>query len=168
LTVQIPAAGAYRIDPRQSKITFHTRHMFGAGKVTGTLNLVEGAIVIGDPVTSSTARASADVASFKTNSAKRDKDVTKPNLLDTAQFPTMDFESTSVRQVDGQWTIAGQLTARGQGSPLELTVVDSAVSGDTVKLTATGVVDRYAHGITGGKGMVARRLRIELDVTASR
>lgn len=168
MATQIPDPGSYAVDPARSTITFHTRHLLGLAKVTGTLGVKSGVITIGSPVSTSSVQASADVASFKTNSAKRDKDVMKPNLLDAARYPVISFESSSVRQRDGQWVVTGQLTARGQAAPFELTVTSATATGNGLRLFATGTADRYAHGITGGKGIVARRLRIDLDVAATR
>ena len=41
-------------------------------------------------------------------------------------------------------------------------ITQSRISGSGVSIRATARVDRYAHGITKGKGMAARHLDIEL------
>ena len=80
-TVQIPAAGTYRLDPEASSISFATRHMFGLAAVTGSFRLISGQITITDPVTSSTTSAVIDAASFHTGTAARDKDVKSASFL---------------------------------------------------------------------------------------
>jgi polyisoprenoid-binding protein YceI len=62
--VQIPAAGTYQLDPAASTVRFATRHLFGLGTVKGTFRLISGQVTIADPVTSSTASAVIDAASF--------------------------------------------------------------------------------------------------------
>ena len=90
-TVQIPAAGTYRLDPQASTIGFATRHMFGLGRVTGTFRLISGEITIADPVTSSTASAVIDAASFQTGSGARDKDIKSANFLHAGEHPAADL-----------------------------------------------------------------------------
>jgi polyisoprenoid-binding protein YceI len=39
---QAPQAGRYALDPARSSVTFETRHMFGLGRVRGTLEVTGG------------------------------------------------------------------------------------------------------------------------------
>jgi polyisoprenoid-binding protein YceI len=167
MTGTIPDSGRFVLDPARSSVTFATRHMFGTGKVTGSFALRGGQITIADPVTASTVRAEVDAGSVDTANKARDKAVRKPNLLHTDSHPTMIFESTAVRGNENTWTVTGLLTVRGQSAPVELTVDDASTTDGTLRLRATGTVDRYAHGITSSKGVIARNLGIELSVVAT-
>lgn len=48
------------------------------------------------------------------------------------------------------------------------TVTDIAEDQGAVTVHATATVDRYAHGLTKGKGLAARRLHLELTAVATR
>ena len=66
-----PAAGTYDIDAAASKVEFHTKHLFGLGKVSGTFALLEGEVIVGETITGSTVTAVADVASFQTDKDRK-------------------------------------------------------------------------------------------------
>lgn len=166
MTIQLPASGTYILDQSRSSVDFVTRHMFGTGKVTGTFGLAGGEIVVAEPTTASSVRADVDATSFKTKSAARDKAVRKANLLDSANHKQISFASDAVRHSDGTWVLVGQLTVRGTSAPVEFVITEASVDGQTVTVQAVGKVDRYAHGITAGKGMIARHLTINLNAVA--
>ena len=167
--IQIPSAGTYTLDPARSTVAFTTRHMFGAGKVTGTFAVASGKVVVADPPTGSSVYAEIRSNSFDSGSRLRDKDVHSKKFLHVEKYPIITFRTTEVRrQTDGTWTLVGVLTARGVGAPVELAVSSVTTTGSTLSITAAGTVDRYAHGITGSKGMAARRLSIEITASATR
>lgn len=62
----------------------------------------------------------------------------------------------------------GTLTARGVPAPLELTIIDITEDRDTVTVHATATVDRFAHGLTKGKGLAARHLQLQVTAVARR
>ena len=160
--VSIPGTGTYHLDPSQSTITFATRHLFGLGKVTGTISLTDGELVVSEPVTSSTVSARAAAGSFATGNSQRDKQVKSKMLLDADNHPDISFRSTQLIHNDQGWTLRGRLTVRGESAPVDFAITQSRISGRGVSIRATARVDRYAHGITKGKGMAARHLDIEL------
>jgi polyisoprenoid-binding protein YceI len=167
--IQIPPTGTYLLDPDRSTVAFSTRHMFGAAAVKGTFAVASGEVVIADPPTDSSVAAEIHAASFDSGSRRRDKDVHSKRFLHVEKYPVFTFRTTEVhRRVDGTWILQGTLTARGVGAPVELTVTSATATSGTLSITASGTVDRYAHGITGAKGMAARHLSIEISATASR
>jgi len=167
--IQIPPAGTYTLDRARSTVAFTTRHMFGAGKVTGSFAVASGKVVIADPPTGSSVYTEIRADSFDSGSRLRDKDVHSKKFLHVEKYPVITFRTTEVRrEPDGNWTLVGTLTARGVGAPVELAVTSATSTGAALSITAAGTVDRYAHGITGSKGMAARRLRIEITATATR
>jgi polyisoprenoid-binding protein YceI len=163
-TVQIPAAGTYRLDPETSSISFATRHMFGLGGVTGSFWLISGEITITDPVTSSTVSAVIDAASFHTGSAARDKDVKSVNFLHAEQHPQITFTSTQLARDGDRWLLQAQITVRGNSAPAELVITEARADEDGLVVKATTRVDRYAHGLTKKKGLAGRYL--DLNITA--
>ena len=167
--IQIPPAGTYLLDPDRSTVAFTTRHMFGTGTVKGTFAVASGDVVIADPPTGSAVYAEIRAASFDSGSRRRDKDVHSKKFLHVEQYPVITFRTTEVRrEPGGTWTLLGTLTARGVGAPVELTVTSATAAGGALSITAAGTVDRYAHGITGFKGVAARHLRIEITANATR
>lgn len=167
-TVQIPAAGTYRLDPAASSISFTTRHMFGLGGVAGTFRLVSGEITITDPVTSSAASAVIDAASFDTGSAARDKDIKSANFLHTGEHPQITFTSTELAREGDRWLLRGQITVRGNSAPAELVVSEARTADDGLVVRATTRVDRYAHGLMKKKGMAGRYLDLTITARAAR
>ncbi|MTD55735.1 YceI family protein [Amycolatopsis pithecellobii] len=163
---QVPEASIYELDPGRSSISFVTRHLFGSAKVTGSFDLNHGRIEVGLPATTSKVHAEADATSFRTKIKLRDKIVRSAMLLDAEKHPSLTFQSTEVRLEDGQWVLKGDLTVRGKTAPVEFAVTEAKTTRDGLSLHAEGVVDRYAHGITAGKGFAARRLKLDLAVHA--
>lgn len=166
--LQIPFAGTYAVEATRSRIDFTTRALLGLSKVTGRFVVRSGEIVVSDQLAGSRVQADVDASSFQTNNAKRDKHVRSKALLDAEQFPTIAFHSAQIQRGAEAWIVDGVLTAHGKDAPLTLTVVSTTTSGDEVRLEAIGRVDRYAHGVTYGKGMAARYLELRLIVCATR
>jgi NAD(P)H:quinone oxidoreductase type IV len=167
MSVQLPPAGAYTVDPERSSIGFTTRHMFGLGKVNGTFRVESASITIGEPVTRSTAHAVIEAGSFHTGTPRRDEHVRSAAFLHAERHPEIRFESTGVsRGAGGAWVVEGHLTVRGHRAPVELTVDSLSVEDGSLKISASATVDRYRHGLTAAKGLAARLLRLTLSATA--
>src|SRR5438105_3425611 len=62
-----PQPGHYNIDPRRSRVTFTTRHLFGLGRVNGGFAISGGTADVADPVAASAIYAEIETASFRTN-----------------------------------------------------------------------------------------------------
>src|SRR5258707_12360432 len=92
--VQIPAVGTYQLDPAASTVKFATRHLFGLAAVKGTFRLISGQVTIADPVTSSTASAAMDGASFATGNTRRERDVKSARIPHMSRHPTLTFRPT--------------------------------------------------------------------------
>ena len=82
-----PQPGHYDIDPDRSRVTFATRHLFGLGRVKGSLAIRGGRADIADPLEVSALYAEIDTASFHTNNRQRDDRVRSPRFLDAAAHP---------------------------------------------------------------------------------
>lgn len=167
-TIQLPATGAYEIDPAASTVAFTTRHMFGLGGVSGTFAVTGGTVTVADPPTDSALEATASAASFTTGTARRDTHVLSEDFLHADAHPDITFRSTAVVQAGAGWLVRGVLTVRGTGAPLDLDVTDVRTTATGLAMTATGTVDRYAHGLVRMKGMAGRRLRLTISAAARR
>ena len=165
--VHLPPAGRYRVDPEQSAVSYSGRHMFGLGTVHATFTIRSGEMRVTDPASTSTVAVAIDAASFHSNSAKRDKDVTGRSLLDVKTFPDITFMSDGCREDGDRWLVSGCVTAHGNTVPVDVVVDDVHPEGDGIRLHAhADRLDRHAFGITGSKGMVGRYLDLDLDVFA--
>src|SRR5262249_40275846 len=120
--VPVLAAGSYRIDPATSLVRFTTKHLFGLGAVAGTFRIRSGHVRIGaDPLTS-TATAVVDSASFRTDKARRDRDVTSKAFLDADNHPTIEVRLSEVRVRRGGCELGGELLVKDVSAPITLMV----------------------------------------------
>ncbi|UQS24371.1 YceI family protein [Amycolatopsis thermalba] len=167
-TIEVPAAGAYRIDAAASRLSFRTRHFFGLGPVRGSFRLREGQVRVADPVGGSEVVATIDAASIDTGNSGRDRTVRSGQYLDTSRHPDITFTSAAAERDGAGWVLRGTLTVRGTSGPLDV-VVDSVIAeGPRLRARARSRVDRYAFGVTAMKGMTGRYLDLELELIAER
>jgi polyisoprenoid-binding protein YceI len=113
VTDGVPAAtaiGTWRIDPAHSAVTFSVRHLMS--KVRGRFADVDGQIVIGPALTSSSVRASIATASVDTGTPMRDDDLRSERFFDSTKFPSMGFASSEITADDDSITLVGDLTIR--------------------------------------------------------
>ena len=167
-TVDIPEPGRYLISPGQSTAVIRTRHLFGLGAVRATLALRDGRIVVAGQPESSTVQVRFAVPSFQSGNGARDAAVLSPRLLGAEAFPTMSFASTGLVPVFGQWSLRGELEVRGTARLVEAHITALRADGSTLHASAQAVIDRYDFGITAYRGLAARRLTVDLTVTARR
>ncbi|KAA9148522.1 YceI family protein [Amycolatopsis acidicola] len=167
-SIEIPAAGDYRIDGAGSGLSFTTRHFFGLGPVRGTFRIREGRLTVADDVANSEVAATIDAASIDTRNGARDRTVRSAQYLKTDEHPDITFASSGLEQADGQWVLRGTLTVRGNSGPLDVHLSSAAEDGSRLRVRAHSRVDRYAFGVTAMKGMTGRYLDLELDLVADR
>lgn len=163
------ATGSYRIDPATSTIRFRTTHLLGLGPVEGTFGIRQGSVHIAQDPLRSRVEVTVDAASFHTDKARRDKDITGRRFLDAGKFPDIVFHGTEVRpDTDGGWELDGSLTVRGRFAPVSLRVTSVEATTDGLRGAATARIDRYAHGVNTGRGVVGRFLDVTFEVRATR
>jgi polyisoprenoid-binding protein YceI len=161
-----PQPGHYDIDPDRSRVTFATRHLFGLGRVKGSLAIRGGRADIADPLEVSALDAEIDTASFHTNNRQRDDRVRSPRFLDAAAHPVMTFQSDRIAAQDQALT--GTLTVRGTTRPVTLTVTRCEVSPGSFTARATARIDRTEFAITAARGLAARYLDLTVEVQCTR
>jgi len=140
-----PQPGHYDIDPRRSRVTFATRHLFGLGRVKGSFAIRGGSADVADPIAASAIYAEIDAASFHTKNPARDGSVRSPRFLDPAGHPVMIFRSDRV-DAESQ-VLTGTLTVRGTTQPVTLAVIRCEASGGSFTVRATTRIDRTEFGI---------------------
>jgi polyisoprenoid-binding protein YceI len=166
LIATTPKPGHYDIDPERSRVTFATRHLFGLGRVKGSLAIRGGTADVADPVAASAIYAEIETASFRTNSRQRDRSVLSPRFLDPAGHPVMTFRSDRI-EAEGQ-ILTGTLMVRGTIRPVTLTLARCELSRDSFTASATARIDRTEFGITAARGLAARYLDLTVEVQCTR
>jgi polyisoprenoid-binding protein YceI len=178
VTATAPQPGHYVIDPDRSRVTFATRHLFGLGRVKGSLGIRGGTADVADPVAASAIYAEIEAASFRTKSRQRDHAVLSPRFLDPAGYPVMTFRSDRIEASGGSrgvvppgqqgQTLTGTLMVRGTARPVTLTVNRCEVSRGSFTVRATARIDRTEFGITAARGLAARYLDLTVEATCTR
>ncbi len=170
----LPAAGVWSIDPGHADVGFVGRH-FGLTKIRGRFTGVEGRVVVGDDLETSTVEVTIDMASVMSGDHQRDDHLRSADFFDVERHPTATFRSTGIRTVDGATTLVGDLTIKACSRPVELAVellgqVDDPWGNRRAVFSAAGAVDREDWGLTWnlplptGGLLVSRQIRIEIEV----
>ncbi|TFC15326.1 polyisoprenoid-binding protein [Cryobacterium algoritolerans] len=110
-------AGTWTIDPTHSEVGFSIRHLM-ISKVKGKFEKFDATFVTAENPLDSTVSATAEVASINTNEANRDGHLRTGDFFDAETFPSINFVSTGVRNVKGDFLIDGDLTIKGVTKPV--------------------------------------------------
>lgn len=176
---RVPAAGTWMVDPAHSNIEFVARHLM-VTKVRGRVGSYTASIVIADRPEESSVGVTMDAASIATGDDGRDGHLRSADFFDVERYPTLSFRSTHVAPQGGdRWLVTGDLAIRDIVRPVELAVEFEGVvtdpwGNDKALFTASTEIDREDWGLTwnqplaGGGALVGRKVRIELEVQASR
>jgi polyisoprenoid-binding protein YceI len=166
--LDIPAPGRYLISPEHSSAVLRTRHLFGLGAVRATLALRDGRVEVAGQPEQSVASARFAVPSFESGNPARDAAVLSRRLLDAEAFPSITFTSTELVRSGQHWSLRGELEVHGVARPAQARITALRADGSTITATAQVAVDRYDFGITAYRGLAARKLTVDLIVTAHR
>ena len=159
--------GTYTIDPARSAVRFTATHVFGLKPVGGAMAVRGGTLMVADEPRRSTVSAELDAASWKTDDAKRDKDVRGKRFLDVERHPVIGFRSTHLVRTGEGWQIAGVLSVRGGSTDVVLDLTEMEPAGDGYRFTATTRVDRVAAGVGSGRAIIGRYVDLTLTVTVA-
>jgi len=179
-TTQRIASGVstWRIDPAHSEIGFEVKHMMFA-TVRGRFRAVEGTFeLVQGELDQSHVTAVVESASIDTGHAQRDEHLRSPDFFDVERYPTLSFESRSVRRgARGTLNVTGELTIRGVTRSVILEVSESGRGVDPwgnerIGFTATTTIDRRHFGLTWNQALetggilVGNAVRITLEIQA--
>ena len=168
------AADTYTVDPVHSSISFMISHA-GISNIHGRFNDFSGTITIdtADPTKSSFA-ISIPVESIDTNNVKRDEHLRAPDYFNAKQFPTMSFQSTKVKAVDGGYEVTGDLTLHGVTKPVSLKlkggdkVVEFPKGTKRIGLVSTFSIVRSEFGVTAEIGALGDEIPISIGIEAAK
>ena len=108
------AADEYAYDAVHSSVSFKARHL-DISWIHGRFNEVDGKFVI-DREDPSKSKFSLTIKADSVDTANkaRDEHLRQPDYFDTKQYPTITFESTRVKKIDGGYQVTGDFTMHGK------------------------------------------------------
>jgi len=160
-------------DPAHSRLGFSISHLV-VSRVTGNFKQFEiKAITTKPDYSDAKIEVTAQISSINTDQEQRDNHLKGVDFFDNAQFPTLNFKSTSVKNVKGkEYLLVGNLTMHGITKPVELNLIfegkvpNSRNNKDIAVFTIKGVLKRSDFGI-GSKFPVAMvGDEVTIDATA--
>jgi polyisoprenoid-binding protein YceI len=163
-------AGNWQIDPNHSSAQFSVRHL-GVSTVRGAFTKVTGSAKY-DPANpaNDSLTASIEAGSVDTRVEMRDNDLRSPNFLDVQKFPTITFQSKSVKASrDGKLQIVGDLTIHGVTREVALDVegpsspIKDPWGNQRIGASASTKVNRKDFGVNGAAGVVGDDIIITID-----
>jgi polyisoprenoid-binding protein YceI len=163
----------WRFDPAYTTVEFVVRNLWY--NVKCRFRTIEGEIVLDeDDIRHSSVNATILAKSIDTGNQRRDAHLLSSDFLDVERFPNIEFKSASVvrgRDRDSL-DLEGTLFVRDKSVPISLAVNEmdrsrSPRGEEFVYYSATTELDRVACGISYGRGLIGRRLKITINVQAT-
>ncbi|MGE0128234.1 MAG: YceI family protein [Blastocatellales bacterium] len=172
----ISAGGAqtvWTIDPQYATVQFSVRNLFFM-TVTGSFTEFGGTITLGeDDIKHSSVEAAIRAESIGTGIRRRDTHLRSPDFLDAEKYPEIRFQSLRVEKGRDRdmLRVTGELTIkdRSREIALDVWVTDRSRSpqGDEVAYyTAMAEIDRHGFGVSYGRGLIGRAIKILIQVQA--
>lgn len=160
----------YVLDAAHTQVAFSIER-FGFNYVLGRFDAVSGEVTLDQThPTGSSVTATVQTASVSSGNATRDEHLRSPRWLDAAQFPTMEFRSTSVRQTGPESAeVTGNLTLHGVTQPVTLAVTLNQLGPlpnnqqPGAGFSATGVISRAQFGMATATNLIGDEVRITIE-----
>lgn len=147
-------------------------------KARGAFNDVQGVTHI-DPQNweKSYAKISIRVESIDTRNSQRDEHLHNADFFDTKSYPTIEFISTSIDEVDdNQFIATGELSMRGVTKPISIPLDLTGIHVDTFGNIRAGLeggrrINRKDWGITwnetldAGGVMISEKISLEFELS---
>lgn len=165
--------GDYVLDTARTRLGFVSRSLLVV-KVRGRFEEFEGSARLdGDDPSRSVVRLTIRARSIRTDHEKRDEHLRGGDFLDADRHPLLTFSSTAVEPAGPRFRVTGDLTVRGVTSTVVLDLERTGTGTDPqgglrLGFAARGTLDRRDWGITWGRGMIAGKVALELDVALVR
>lgn len=110
-------------DPAHSEVQFKVKHLV-ISTVTGSFDAFEAKMETqSDDFVPASISFEAQTASVSTNNSDRDNHLRSADFFDAANFPTMNFKSTTfTKKAEGSYDLSGDLTIKGVTKNVQLDV----------------------------------------------
>jgi len=163
----LAAPAHYSLEPEASTVGFETD--FGGDLISGKMPVASAELTLDfDNVAVSKIDVVLDAANADASFPFAAQAMRGPKILDVVNFPTIHFQSTSVRKDGDGAAVAGNVTIRGVTRPMEMHAViwrqKGQPEGDLSKLTIrlTGAINRSDFAATGWSDMVGDQVRLDI------
>lgn len=176
-TPQLPAPGAWRIDPEHTSIRFTARHI-GLAEIHGRFNRFEGGLWVGEQMRDSRVEVTIDAASIDSGVARRDAHLRSAEFLDVERYPTLQFTGERfVHKGGSRWAVHGVLHLHGVSRSVQLDTrylgIGSGIAGET-RVACTAVTELHREDFTldwrtmlaRGIAAIGATIQVELDIQA--
>ncbi len=171
------ATTTWKLDPVHSVAEFKVKHMM-ISNVKGQFTGISGVLALDETnIANSRVEATIDASSINTRDAQRDAHLKSADFFDTGKFPTLSFQSTSVKRTgDDELAVTGDLTMHGTTRQVVFTVEGPTAPGKDpwgntrIGLSAVTRINRKDFGLTWnaaletGGILVGDEVTITLDV----
>ncbi|MFJ7215967.1 YceI family protein [Amycolatopsis sp. NPDC098790] len=158
-----PDTGTWTVQPGRTRAAFAVRTC-GLKVVRGAIPVCGGLARVGPRGVVTLIRADLDLSALDTGNSRRDAELRKPHLLDSAAASSMTFVATAISRQATGWVAQGELRLGSMSCPLDLlTGPIPAAYGTTVRVRATGVLDRTPLGIRASRFVIGRLVAITID-----
>jgi len=169
--INLNAQTSWKLDKAHAKMTFTVTHM-GISEVDGVFKDFDASITTSkEDFSDAVFETTADLTAITTNNEKRDADLQKEGMFDTANHPTLTFKSTGIERVEEKkFKLTGDLTIKGvtKTVSLDLTLLGMRVNPRSQKIRAGfkvgGIINRTDFGV--GK-MPAMMVGNDVELRAS-
>ena len=163
----------WNFDPAYSTVEFVVRNFLY--NVKGRFSVLEGSLVLDeDDIRHSSVTAIIKANSIDTGNKRRDVHLKSADFFDSEQFPDIEFKSTKVERGSDRDSldVDGTLTVKGKAVPIALAVNEmdrsrSPNGEEFVYYSATAELDRMAFGISYGRGLIGRRVKVTINIQAT-
>src|SRR5579864_2776343 len=165
---------SWQLDPYHTQVEFAAKHL-GMMAVRGHFAeiIATGNISPHKPEASSV-EVTIQTASIRTHNDARDNDLRSSNFLEVDKYPTITFKSTKIEPAgQDRYTVAGDLTIKGNTWPVRLSVVkygefNDPMMGHRIGYSAEGRINRKDFGLTfnmmlDGKWVVSDEVQILIE-----
>ena len=163
-------AAEFTVDSGHAYAIFNIMHKNLAPNY-GRFNVIKGKVKYEGPGKANAVRIEIDPASVDTANRKRDKHLRSDDYFNVKQFPNLVFESQKWTLIkDETYEVQGTLNFHGVTKPLTAKVTKTGAGvdrkgNDRIGFTAEFKVDRFAHGMDGGKTL-AQYVNVVLSIEA--
>lgn len=161
------APADYVLEPATSTVGFETD--FGKDHITGKMPITKADLTLDfDRIANCKVAVTLDASGAQASFPFAAQAMKGPKVLDTASYPLIIFESTSVKATSNGAKVSGWVTLRGVKQPMVLDAQlyrqKGTVAGDKSHLSVhlTGSVLRSAFGATGWSDMVGDEVRLDI------
>jgi polyisoprenoid-binding protein YceI len=163
-------AGAYSLDPNHWSVTFDVDHL-KYSRVVMRFDRAKATLQL-DPAApaQNSVKVQIDAASLDTNDKTLDKLVTGSELLDAANYPSIDFNSTRFETTGpGTAKLTGMLTIHGASTPVTLDVTFNGTAPNpltrepTAGFSATGTFTRSSLGLAKWYPAVGNDIHVRIE-----